>query len=150
MMRWLLMVTLLTAVALEGGAWVLGRRPTRSRIAPRRRLLVYDDDCGFCWGAALLIEGQVELELVPFSSLPVEGVLEELTDEQIHASAHYVTEDGIEYHGGESVTRLARLLPRGGEAAALLDLPVLRGLREIGYRLVSWQRARVSRLLGVG
>jgi hypothetical protein len=31
------------------------------------------------------------------------------------------------------------------ELAAELDRPVLRGLREIGYRLVEWQRELISR-----
>ena len=72
-------------------------------------------------------------------------MLEDLDVETVRASVHYVTAHGVEYHGGEAVTQVLRLVP-GGAFAAYLDWPVLRGLREIGYRLVTSQRSRISRL----
>jgi predicted DCC family thiol-disulfide oxidoreductase YuxK len=143
------LTTILVGVAaLELLATILGRSATRSRIAPGRALLVYDDGCGLCSRAARFVSRRAveQLELVPFSGLPHTGILEQLSQRELRASAHFVSFDGVEYHGGESVTRAARLLPGGG-AVALLDRPLLRGLREIVYRLVAWQRDRISRWL---
>ena len=142
------LVGVAVGVCLEAAAWLLGLRSTHSRVAPGRALLVYDDDCGLCGWAARFVERRAteELELVGFSELPRAGVLEDLDREELFESAHFVTAEGVEHHGGESVTRAARLLP-GGQVAAQLDRPVLRGLREIGYRLVVWQRERISRWL---
>ncbi len=133
---------------LEVAARVLGRASTRSRVAPGRALLVYDDDCGLCSRVARFVArgAAAELELVGFSALPLDGALEGLSRSDLWASAHFVSAEGVEYHGGESVTQAARLLP-GGQVAVQLDRPVLRGLREIGYRLVVWQRERISRWL---
>ncbi|MBT5775668.1 MAG: DUF393 domain-containing protein [Dehalococcoidia bacterium] len=152
-------VIIASCAGLEVAARVLGRASTRSRVAPRvgdarsentpgRALLVYDDDCGLCSRVAKFVArgATEELELVGFSELPLDGVLEGLSESALWASAHFVSAEGVEYHGGESVTQAARLLP-GGQVAALLDRPVLRGLREIGYRLVVWQRERISRWL---
>ena len=141
---------LVGAAALELLATILGRSATRSRIAPGRALLVYDDDCHLCRRVARFVARRAieQLELVPFSALPRAGILEQLGQRELWASAHFVSSDGVEYHGGESVTRAARLLPGGG-AVAVLDRPLLRGLREIGYRLVAWQRDRIARWLSV-
>jgi len=137
------------AAALELAARLLGHRPTRSRLAPARHLLIYDDACGLCSFAANLVHMRLsEVDLAGFSQLPREGVLEDLDRDAVEASVHLVTPEGVEYHGGEAVTRLLRLLP-GLELVRVLDWPVLRGVREIGYRVVATQRARVSRLLGV-
>jgi predicted DCC family thiol-disulfide oxidoreductase YuxK len=137
------------ALALEAAARVLGRAPTRSRIPTGRHLLVYDDACDFCTAAAAYLQLRVPaLEAVGFRALPIEGVLESLDDAAIHASAHLVTPEGIEYHGGEAITRACRLVP-GLEPVAYLDRPVLRGLRELGYRAIAGQRARVSRVLRI-
>ena len=153
-MRRFLLITgllaLLPAVALEVAVRVLGRSPTRSRMAPGRHLLVYDDDCGFCSVVAIWLQLRVpQLDLVRFSDLPREGLLESLDSGAVHASAHYVTPDGVEYHGGEAVTHLLRLVP-GADGVRYLDWPVLRGLREAAYRLVAWQRGRVSRFISLG
>ncbi|MDA0350990.1 MAG: DCC1-like thiol-disulfide oxidoreductase family protein [Chloroflexi bacterium] len=138
------------AAVLEAAAWILGRRATRSRIAPGRPLLVYDNDCGLCTIVALFCQARTPgLALVGFSELPREGILESLDWEAVLASAHLVTADGVEYHGGEAVTQLLRL-GTVGPLVAWLDWPVLRGLREIGYRLVVWQRASISRVLRAG
>lgn len=149
-MRFILLTSLSAVAALELVGRVLGRRPTRSRVAPGRHLLVYDDHCGLCMVLALGIQLRAaDLAVVGFSDLAHEGVLDALDHDALMASAHYVTPEGIEYHGGEAVTRVLRLVP-GGQTAAWLDWPVARGLREIGYRLVAGQRPRISKLLGVG
>ena len=100
---------------LEVAARVLGRASTRSRVAPGRALLVYDDDCGLCSRVARFVArgAAAELELVGFSALPLDGALEGLSRSDLWASAHFVSAEGVEYHGGESVTQAARLLPGG-------------------------------------
>jgi predicted DCC family thiol-disulfide oxidoreductase YuxK len=85
---------------------------------------------------------------VAFSELGATGLLAELTNAQVRASAHFVTENGIEFHGGESVTQAMRLLP-GGWLAGVLDLPGLSFLRDAVYRLVAMNRHRISRLMGM-
>ena len=151
MRSFVLSALLLLVVGLELAAWLLGRRPTQARLAPGRHVLVYDGDCGLCTGAAWLVARRTtaQLDLVPFAELPRDGLLEALDGDEVRASAHYVTPEGLEYHGGEAVTRVSRLLP-GLALLRVLDWPLLRGFREIGYRLVATQRARVSRLLGAG
>jgi predicted DCC family thiol-disulfide oxidoreductase YuxK len=148
MVKWLggwCVVMLASCTGLEVVARMLGRASTRSRVAPGRALLVYDDDCGLCSRVARFIArgATEELQLVGFSELPLDGVLEELSESELWGSAHFVSAAGVEYHGGESMTQAARLLP-GGQMLAQIDRPVLRALREIGYRLVVWQRARIS------
>ena len=85
--------------------------------------------------------------LVPFAELEGRGVLTSLDAGQIARSAHYVTPDGIECHGGESITRSLRLV-RFGAAAGLLDLWGLALLRELLYALVAGNRSVFSMLLG--
>ena len=85
--------------------------------------------------------------LVQFSELGGWGVLTLLDTDQVARSAHYVTPEGVEYHGGESITRSLRLVPFGA-AVAWLDLWGLALIREIVYALVAGNRSLVSRLLG--
>ena len=87
------------------------------------------------------------MRLVQFSELDGWGVLTLLDTDQVARSAHYVTPEGVEYHGGESITRSLRLVPFGA-AAALFDLWGLALVREIVYALVAGNRSLVSRLLG--
>ena len=89
----------------------------------------------------------VPVRLVQFSELGGWGVLTLLDTDQVARSAHYVTPEGVEYHGGESITRSLRLVPFGA-AAALFDLWGLALIREIVYALVAGNRSLVSRLLG--
>lgn len=74
------------------------------------------------------------------------GLLVALSDEEIAASAHFVTPDGVEYHGGEAMSRALWLLP-GGRVLAILDALGVRRLRDAGYAVVSRHRGRISRLL---
>ena len=125
------------------------RKPTRSERPPGEHLLVYDGECGFCSRSAEFVRrrARVPVRLVRFTELDGWGVLTSLDAAQVARSAHYVTPDGIEYHGGESITRSLRLV-RSGAAAGLLDLWGLALLRELLYALVAGNRSAFSRLLG--
>ena len=46
---------------------------------------------------------------MPFADLPGSGLLESLTPEEVRRSFHFVTPEGVEYHGGEAIRRAARL-----------------------------------------
>ena len=124
-------------------------QPTKSERPPGEHLLVYDDECGFCrWSAQFVRRrAEVPVRLVPFSEVEGRGMLTSLEPEQVERSAHYITPEGIEYHGGESITRSLRLV-RFGAAAGLLDLWGLALGRELLYALVAGNRSLVSRLLG--
>jgi predicted DCC family thiol-disulfide oxidoreductase YuxK len=124
--------------------------PTRSRAPLPTDLLVYDDDCGLCTAAARWLDrhSRRPLQIVPMSTLPIAGVLEGLDAVAMASSAHYVTPEGREFHGGESITRALRLV-RGGELAGLFDLPMLRVVRAGLFRLVARNRNGISRLLGL-
>ncbi len=123
--------------------------PTRSERPPGEHLLVYDVDCLFCRRSAEFVRrrASVPVRLVQFSELDGWGVLTLLDTDQVARSAHYVTPEGVEYHGGESITRSLRLVPFGA-AAALFDLWGLALVREIVYALAAGNRSLVSRLLG--
>ena len=120
-------------------------RPTRSAKAPGEHILVYDGDCHFCSRLAEFLRGRsrVHLTLIAFSDLGGGGILATLEQDELLASAHYITPDGREYHGGESVTRAARLLPFGW-IAGVLDLWVVCWLREVGYALVASRNSCAS------
>ena len=123
--------------------------PTRAETPPPTDLLVYDDDCGFCTAAARWLQDHSRwpLHLVPISALPLPGILGSPETGSLPGSAHFVTSEGWEYHGGAAITRALRLV-RGGVAFACLDLPLLRTLRAAAYQLVARHRHRISRLLG--
>lgn len=129
--------------------WLLGPATTRSQTPPGRYLLVYDDGCGFCLASArwLLRRSQSALEIVPCSEARARGVLLDLQERELWSSAHLVTPDGVEHHGGSAVTRALRLA-RGGWIVRPLDLPGIVVARELGYALVARNRHRISRVAG--
>ena len=122
-------------------------KPSSSAKAPGEHVFVYDGDCYFCsrFAALLRRRSRVPLSLIAFSDLGEGELLTSLEDDEILASAHYITPDGTEYHGGESVTRAARLL-RLGSIAGILDLWAVSWLREVGYALVAGNRPTFSSL----
>ena len=120
--------------------------PTRALVPPDQYVLVFDGECGFCTRFAQRMQrwSRSPLTLMPFGELPPDRWLTTLTDAQIRASSHFITPEGREYHGGESVTRALRLV-RGGWLASVLDLPGLSWVREIAYAWVAGNRALLSR-----
>ena len=123
-------------------------RRTRSETAPNEHLLAFDDDCDFCRRSAGFIRrnARTAVVLVPFSELDRHRVLTSLSQRQILASAHYITPEGDEYHGGESITRALRLV-RFGVVAGVLDLWGVALLRELGYALMAGNRPLLSSLI---
>ena len=122
-------------------------RPTRAARPPGCYVFVFDGDCGFCTRTAhaLAARARREIRLIPFAEVPAGEILGALTPEQIRASSHCITPDGREYHGGESVTRLLRLLP-GGRLLAPVDLPGPSLLRELAYAVVARNRSLVGKI----
>ena len=120
---------------------------TRAATPPAAPLIVYDGDCPFCVAGVEFIRkhSRTGLTLVPFSGLPQYDLLGSLDQRQILASAHYITPEGIEYHGGESITRALRLLP-GGWIFGLFDLWGVTLVRELAYTLIASNRTVFSKL----
>ena len=85
--------------------------------------------------------------LVPFTELSQTGLLPQLDRSQILASAHYITPQGKEYHGGEAMIRAFQQLP-GGRLLGIFHLWGLSLVREVAYSLVASNRQFVSRLTG--
>ena len=82
---------------------------------------------------------------MPFTDLPGSGLLESLTPEEVRRSFHFVTPEGVEYHGGEAIRRAARLT-RLAPIAALLSLPPLWPLHELAYGVVATLRRSLGLL----
>ena len=121
--------------------------PTRSAKSPGEHLLVFDGDCAFCFRSAEFIRkrSRTPLTLIPFAELNRHDLLTSLDQGQTLMSTHYITPEGKEYHGGESITRALRLIP-GGLVFSLIDLWGVALLRELGYTLVAGNRSFFSRL----
>jgi predicted DCC family thiol-disulfide oxidoreductase YuxK len=121
-------------------------RPTRSEHPPGRTTLIYDGACPFCTACARWWERHARgpVASLPFRKIEGLGMLIALTAHERAAMAHLVTWDGIEYHGGEAVTRSLAYVP-GGFAAVIFDVPPLNFAREAGYQMVTWARPFLSR-----
>jgi predicted DCC family thiol-disulfide oxidoreductase YuxK len=123
-------------------------KPTRASRPPETHVLVYDAGCPFCTATASWLErhARVPMRLLAFEEVEESGLLTRLTQAEIDAAAHLVTPHGIEYHGGEAVTRALRLA-RFGWLVSVLDLPGLRYLRDGGYALIARLRPLLSRFV---
>lgn len=124
--------------------------PTQSARPPGQPLLVYDGECGFCLATACWVQRRAggSLALLTFEEAARRGgVLDALHEDEVRRSAHFITAEGVEYHGGAAVTRALRL-GRGGRAAALLDVPPLSVARDALYAVVARQRGRLGWLAG--
>ena len=85
------------------------------------------------------------LQLIGFSHLPQKGILDDISDKDILKSAHFITPQGVEYHRGEAITKVLRLIIHP-YFIFILDFPFFRGFREIGYSLFASQRSNISRI----
>jgi predicted DCC family thiol-disulfide oxidoreductase YuxK len=111
-------------------------------------VLVYDGACLFCTATAQWLErhARVPVRLMTFEDVDGTGLLTRLSPEEVEDAAHFITPQGIEYHGGEAVTRSLRLV-RFGRLASLLDLAGLKYVRDAGYGLVKRLRPFLSRFV---
>jgi predicted DCC family thiol-disulfide oxidoreductase YuxK len=123
--------------------------PTRSERPPGRATLIYDASCPFCTACGRWWERHARgpVAVLSFDQTEGSGMLTALTPHERGAMAHLVTADGIEYHGGESVTHALAYVP-GGFAAGILDVPPLNFAREAGYQVVTWARPVLSWVVG--
>lgn len=123
------------------------RSSTKAAAPPGRHVLVYDGDCGFCRTSVAVIQryARTIVELKTFDEVEGTGLLTQLDPEEIAASAHYVRPNGIEFHGGEAMTKALRLVP-AGQLFAVLDLWPVSVLREAVYSIVAGNRRFFSRV----
>ena len=121
--------------------------PTWSAEAPGEHVIVFDGDCGYCRASVEFIRrhADVNVVLIPFSEVNQGELLNSIRHQQLLASAHYITPDGKEFHGGESMIRAFGLL-RGGRALSVFNLWGLSYIRELGYTLVASNRPFFSML----
>jgi predicted DCC family thiol-disulfide oxidoreductase YuxK len=113
--------------------------PTQSPSPPGRAVLVYDGSCPFCRRAARWVEARARepLDVVPFDEVPRDRWLTALSDEQFAGSAHYITPDGAELHGGAAMTSVLRLTSWAGVAQLLDRWP---WAREVAYAAIARTR----------
>lgn len=110
---------------------------------PRRPLLVFDGDCGFCTTSARLGERLLGLEHVqPWQFLDLEPL--GLTEQQCNEAVQWVAADGTVSSAERAV--IAALRRAGGAWSVLgriMALPVIRGLAGVLYRWVARNRTRL-------
>lgn len=111
---------------------------------PRRPVLVYDGDCGFCTTCVRFIRRRVrpdaDLTAWQHADLRTLGV----TERRATYEVLWVTPPGTVYGGAQAVARL--LMRAGGPWAPLgaaLTLPVVRWLAHAAYRAVAANRTRL-------
>jgi len=123
--------------------------PTQSLSPPGRAVLVYDGGCDFCCWAARWVEAHARtaVEIVSIEELPRERWLTALSEDQVRASAHWITPEGRELHGGAAMTSALRMT-RGARIAALIDR--WPWARELGYAAIARTRGVWSRMVRAG
>lgn len=117
--------------------------PVRERPVPGRPLLVFDGDCGFCTTSARAAERWLGLEhVVPWQFLDLGEI--GLTEEACSAAVQWIAVDGSVASAERAV--IAALRHARGVWAVLgtvLDLPGVRHLAGVAYRLVAKYRHRL-------
>ena len=105
--------------------------------------LVYDGDCGFCTRSVRLVERlPVSARLVPWQEADLVAL--RTTEERARHEVLWVAASGRVFGGAAAVAELLRQCrfpwwPLG----MLLSAPVLRGLAELGYRVIARNRHRL-------
>ena len=110
---------------------------------PGLPLLVFDGDCGFCTSSARFGRRRLRLEHVePWQFLDLEAV--GLTEAQCRQAVQWVAADGSILAAERAV--IAALRHAGGAwkvLGAVMDLPGIRQLAGVLYRLVAKHRHRM-------
>ncbi len=103
--------------------------------------LVYDADCGFCTVTAEWLREHGDCEVVPWQGLDLAAA--GLTEEEV-ASAAYWLESGGKRRGARAVAAALRSCgPAYAVLGRLIDLPPVRPLAAVGYRLVARYRYKL-------
>jgi predicted DCC family thiol-disulfide oxidoreductase YuxK len=116
---------------------------------PKRTVILYDSDCGFCrWSADRILAWDREKRLRPVALQDPEAaeLLAKMDEDARMESWHLVTPDGRVHSGGAAVAPLAKLLPAGAPVAGLAS--AFPGFTQRLYGLVARHRGRLGRLLG--
>lgn len=114
---------------------------------PRKPLLIYDGDCGFClfwitrWRKK--VEGRVDFQ--PYHEAAAR--FPELPVETFRRAAQLVEPDGRVRAGAEAILRARAAAPGGGGWLWVYEsLPGARALFDLGYRFVARHRPELYRL----
>lgn len=100
--------------------------------------IVYDADCGFCTRSA----HWVDTDPVPWQSIDLAAV--GATQAQADAYVGWLVDGRVEALGAPAMA--AALVARGGwtqPVGRLIDLPIVRRLAAVGYRLLAANRHRL-------
>ena len=90
------------------------RSTDKAAKPPGEHVVVFDAGCAFCLSVVDLIrrKARPDITRLSFDELNRVELLNSPDESQILASAHYITPDGTEYHGGESITKVLQNVPR--------------------------------------
>jgi predicted DCC family thiol-disulfide oxidoreductase YuxK len=103
--------------------------------------IVFDGDCGFCTTSAHWLEDHSTITVVPWQRTDLAAL--GLTEAEVTTAAYWV--DGTDVRRGARAVAMA--LRRCGQPwrllGVLVDLPPVRPLAALGYRLVSRYRHRL-------
>ena len=103
--------------------------------------LIFDGDCGFCTTSANWVERRTTADVVPWQRFDLDAA--GLTEAEASAAVQWV--DGEQRLSGARA--IAAVLRRCGGAwplvGRLIDLPPMRPLAALGYRLVARYRYRL-------
>jgi predicted DCC family thiol-disulfide oxidoreductase YuxK len=119
-------------------------------IGETQRVVLYDEDCGFCrWSLDKILawDRAKRLRAAPIQSAEGDRLLSELDPGVRLDSWHLVNGDGRVFSGGAAAAPLARLLPGGRPLAALFT--AFPSVTDRAYRYVADHRDRWARLLRI-
>jgi predicted DCC family thiol-disulfide oxidoreductase YuxK len=134
--------------------WPSGQ--SASTAGSGRLVVLYDRDCGVCAFSARRLrrwDRHHRLELVALQSAATSGRPElerAARDRPLVEALHVIDEEsGRVDAGGDAVLAIAIALPGGGMIRPLAAIPPFRWAMGVGYRLVSQNRHRIGRWLGL-
>ena len=111
---------------------------------PRRPLLVYDGECGFCSRCVdrFVVQADGVVDVAPSQQVAQQL---QIPLEDCERSVQYLDETGRRTQGAEAVFRALAAIGQTGWLWAYERLPGFRPLTELGYRGVAQNRTFVSR-----
>ncbi len=122
-----------------------------SSAGPRSGTLLYDVDCGICIATVAWLARRVastRLRVLPLGDAAADPTVAALVEGRpLSVTIHFVRSDDTVLTGARALLASARLIPRWGFVAVLLDNGVGHRLLEPFYRQVASHRRRIGRLL---